>query len=113
MWIPERISADRHAPSAKTVGVRPRICQQRRRRSQQNDQGTGGTSRSFSLVVLQQSTQPLLALDFARNLTDFISGLDQFIFQSLVVSLAVVVLKRTAPGSGVLGVLTCGWAWLY
>nr|WP_231756510.1 hypothetical protein [Lignipirellula cremea] len=72
----------------------PTNFRQRRRRSQKNDQGTGGTSRCIALVVLQQSAQPLLALDFAGKLTDFISGLDPFIFQSLMVSLAVVVLKE-------------------
>ncbi|QDU98865.1 hypothetical protein Pla8534_67760 [Lignipirellula cremea] len=94
LWIAWRISADCHVRPANISGIRPQICQLHRRRTHKNDRGTGRPSRCFSLVLLQQSAQSLLAFDFPGKLTNFISGLDPFIFQSLAVSLAVVVLKE-------------------
>ena len=50
-----------------------------------------GVSGSSSVVVPQESTEPFTAFDVASRVADIISGIDQQVFQSLMISFLVVM----------------------
>ena len=50
-----------------------------------------GVSGSSSVVVPQESTEPFTAFDVASRVADIISGIDQQVFQSLMISFLVIV----------------------
>ena len=49
--------------------------------------------RSVAIVVPQHAGEPLAAFDLARELSDFISRIDDLVFESLVVALGVIVVE--------------------
>ena len=51
-------------------------------------------SHSVAVVIPQQPTQPFTALDRARNRTDFVTGLNQFVFEPLMISFAMIMLEE-------------------
>ncbi len=52
----------------------------------------------LSIIVAKQPTQLLPTLDLTINLADFVTRFDDLIFESLVVSLSVVMIKVSGDG---------------
>ena len=50
-------------------------------------------SRGFAMVILQQATEALTALDLTMIPADFIAGLDDCVFKALVIPFLVIVFQ--------------------
>ena len=64
--------------------------------------------RSVAIVVPQHATEPLAAFGLARELSDFISRIDDLVFESLVVAFLVCG-KNTRPPAATIH-FTVAWS---